>query len=156
MTHSVRFSPLHLNRKPRSQERDGQRAQGRPSSGRVNPTMVPIPGPGHWTPDYDKAFFDYVKYLTTLSTGAILLQVAFLEKVFSHPRWKVLIALSLSSFTLTVIASVACYTMGLAKTRGRMGYRDAPLYCALGLALFGFLIGVASLTVFALKNLFTL
>ena len=30
--------------------------------------------------------FDYIKHITTLSTGSILLQLAFLEKVFSQPK----------------------------------------------------------------------
>ncbi len=41
---------------------------------------------------------DYLKLLTTLSTGAILIIVAFLDKVFKSPQWVVLIAVSLGGF----------------------------------------------------------
>ena len=45
-----------------------------------------------------KIEFEYLKHLTTISTGSILLIVAFLEKLFKHPESKYLIAISLCCF----------------------------------------------------------
>ena len=38
--------------------------------------------------EFRKLWSDYLKHLTTLSTGSILLIATFLEKLFSQPRWK--------------------------------------------------------------------
>ncbi len=50
--------------------------------------------------------FDYFKHLTTLSTGSILVLVAFLEKVFSCPRGEVWALASIGCFALCVIGSL--------------------------------------------------
>ena len=53
---------------------------------------------------------DYLKQFITLSTGSIILQTAFLEKIFPHPKWKGLIAASLISLTACLISAVGIYT----------------------------------------------
>jgi O-antigen/teichoic acid export membrane protein len=55
----------------------------------------------------EKLFFESMKHLTTLSTGSILLLVTFLEKLFSNPRWKALIAVTLVSFVVSIVCSVS-------------------------------------------------
>lgn len=45
----------------------------------------------------EKLYFDSMKHLTTLNTGSVLLLVTFLEKLFSSPRWRVLVAVSLEA-----------------------------------------------------------
>lgn len=50
--------------------------------------------------------FDYFKHLTTLSTGSILVLVAFLEKVFSCPQGEVWALVSIGFFALCVIGSL--------------------------------------------------
>jgi hypothetical protein len=45
-----------------------------------------------------KQSVDFFKHLTTLDTGSILLLAAFLEKLFSNPHWKILVAVSFFGF----------------------------------------------------------
>ncbi len=51
-----------------------------------------------------KVIFDYIKHITTLDTGAIVLLTALLEKFFKTPEWKILITLTFSGFILSIIA----------------------------------------------------
>ncbi len=66
--------------------------------------------------------FDYFKHLTTLSTGSILVLVAFLEKVFSKPMGEGWALASIGCFALCVIgsllalpsaANIVLYTTGI-------------------------------------------
>jgi len=50
--------------------------------------------------------FSFVRHVITLSAGAIALQIGFLEKIFPHPKWKALIAVSVGSFTLSIVSAV--------------------------------------------------
>lgn len=51
---------------------------------------------------YAKLLIDHLKHVTTLSTGSIFLQVAFLEKIFPHPKWKIFFVLSLLLLTASI------------------------------------------------------
>lgn len=113
--------------------------------------------------EYGKNLSEYLKHLTTLATGSIVLQIAFLEKVFPHPKWKAFMVVSLLAFTLSIIASVVGYTLIVLESqhadtseifgKGWMG--DVGTAAILGTWL-GFLLGILSLVIFALGNLFTL
>jgi len=50
--------------------------------------------------------FSFVRQVITFSAGAIALQIGFLEKIFPHPKWKGLIAVSVGSFTLAIVSAV--------------------------------------------------
>jgi hypothetical protein len=39
-----------------------------------------------------------LKHLTTLATGAILILIAFLDKAFPQPKWRLFIALFAAKF----------------------------------------------------------
>ena len=54
--------------------------------------------------------FDYFKHLTTLSTGSILIIVAFLEKVFSYPEWIILAVFSIIALAVCLVASLFAMT----------------------------------------------
>ena len=53
-----------------------------------------------------KLFFDLMKHLTTLSTGSLLLLVAFLEKLFPNPCCRWMIISVLCSLLLSVLGSL--------------------------------------------------
>ncbi len=111
--------------------------------------------------EYAKNVVEFIKHLTTLSTGAIVLQIAFLEKVFPHPHWKAFIAVSLLSFTLSIVASGVAYTTLLPAGRSRWLFGPITTGEMVGLfgiwvSLLGVLLGILNLVIFALKNLFTL
>lgn len=103
----------------------------------------------------EKLIFDSMKHLTTLNTGSILLLVTFLEKLFSNPRWKPLIAVSLICFVLSIVCSVSSMLQSAnhVKHSGRFprletGVKSTIYYSA----LFTFVVGLSGLVAFALKN----
>lgn len=103
----------------------------------------------------EKLFFESMKHLTTLSTGSILLLVTFLEKLFSNPRWKALIAVSLICFVVSIMCSVSSMLQSAnhVKHSGRFprletGVKTTIYYSA----LFTFIVGLAGLVAFALRN----
>jgi len=102
-----------------------------------------------------KVVHDYYKHLTTLSSGSILIVVTFLEKLTSSPEWQFLVGLSIIAFMVTIVSCVfvSVYTIET------MHYKDEGSWFAVftGLAVIaawvGFLVGMISLGIFALKNL---
>ena len=104
---------------------------------------------------------EYLKHLTTLSTGSIVILVTFLEKVFAQPRWKALIIASLLCFMFSVIGSVVAYSMLLlpstsiddSKFEAASSESVANIW-AVGILItwMGFLLGVICLTIFAIRN----
>lgn len=50
--------------------------------------------------------FDYFKHLATLSTGSILILVAFFEKVFSNPIGEAWVVVSVICFVLCIAGSL--------------------------------------------------
>jgi uncharacterized membrane protein YidH (DUF202 family) len=105
--------------------------------------------------EHSKIVHDYLKHLTTLSTGSIVLITAFLEKLFTQPQWKFLVIVSILGFMLCVLACVLAQTLLLYYGRlDRKSDEKMSLVGALSLfaAWIGFLIGVVALSVFAIRN----
>lgn len=109
-----------------------------------------------------KMQYDGFKHLTTLNTGSILLLVAFLERVFSNPQWKFLVAAAFFLFILSMMLSFLLmmrlstyitYTRSLEMSKPRREQFGKILTFA-GAAIASFISGIACLVVFALKNLF--
>lgn len=95
---------------------------------------------------------EYVKHLTTLSTGSIVLQVAFLEKVFPHPQWRALIVISLCAFGISVLGSVVAYWLLMNELRT---YTETQAYRLAGSFIViwaSFLIGIVALGAFGIRN----
>ena len=106
-------------------------------------------------PVYTNIYFDYVKHLSSLATGSIILEVSFFEKIFPHPQWRLFAALSLVFFTVCVIASLLLYALTVtAAGRPLVTPKDDRMSLfLLRLILFGFSVGITSLTIFGMKNL---
>ena len=102
-----------------------------------------------------KFMADYLKHVTTLSTGSLILLTIFLEKLFSRPRWRSLVTISIGGFTLSLVASVAAFTgllHLLPSLEGDLTFGN-QLWKAGGVVTgFGFLIGVAGLVTFTISN----
>jgi hypothetical protein len=94
----------------------------------------------------------YIRHLNSLSTGSILLITIFLEKVFTQPKWKGLIAVSLGGFLCSLICGAALYTV-LTYDEERGGFRPFAVKILVAMWV-AFLVGMAALAAFALKNLF--
>jgi hypothetical protein len=104
-----------------------------------------------------EAYVEYLKHLTTLSTGSIVLIAAFLEKLFSKPVWKLTVAVSLIGFMVSVVSSVISYTIfiefHIEADEPSPRWSDVIVLAAMLLTWVGFLVGILSLAIFALKNL---
>jgi hypothetical protein len=105
-----------------------------------------------------KISIDYLKHITTLSTGSIILIATFLEKLFSKPLWKIAVIISLSGFMLSVFCATVSYSLGLAFSfPGEHGETPGSVELIGGLFIVatwvGFLAGVLSLSLFAIRNL---
>jgi hypothetical protein len=95
---------------------------------------------------------DYLKHLTALSTGSLVLIAIFWEKLSTKPVWKNAIAVSIGGFMLCILSSVFFHTYAIyAITRPSMdrGYTGYLLHST----WFGFLAGISGLVIFALKNI---
>ena len=109
--------------------------------------------------EYYVQVFDYLKHLTTLSTGSIILIATFLEKLFLHPRWKPLVVVALAGFMTCVISSIIVHSLMLfVDFPGKRKGKDPKWVEGVGVFSFifawsGFLVGVVSLAVFAMRNL---
>lgn len=107
-----------------------------------------------------KLWSEYLKHLTTLSTGSILLVATFLEKVFAHPQWKWAVVTAITGFLISVIGSVLALTM-LALNIEMWDEGGDPNYTsgdrvgrtALYLSWSGFAIGIVSVASFSVKNI---
>ena len=102
----------------------------------------------------NKLHFDSFKHLTTLSTGAILILVALLEKLFTNPQWKILVGFSLVSFILSILSSVLMMFVlaeAVAAASPHGGQRESRLS---SFAVSSFLAGIICFVVFALKNFY--
>jgi hypothetical protein len=102
-----------------------------------------------------KVVFDYIKHITTLDTGSIILLALLLEKFFKTPQWKFLITVSFFGFSLSIIA-LTFAAFGIIRSI------RTPLDISTGLIKYtswsfllgisSFLVGILSLAVFAGKN----
>jgi hypothetical protein len=101
---------------------------------------------------------DLYKHIATLSTGAIVILIAFLEKIATNPYWRPLVSVSLAAFAVSLVAVVWMQLLSVLhvsrhpderpSTAVRFG-RIAILACGFG----GFLVGIAALMLFGIKNL---
>lgn len=100
-----------------------------------------------------KATIDYLKHLSTLCSASILLIVTFLEKLSKHPKSTWLVEIAVCSFLIALISAMVSYTLLIAW----WGNQTGPFFRRFGLMLtmsWGtFLIGVAAIVAFAVRNL---
>jgi len=102
-----------------------------------------------------KLAFDFVKHLTTLTTGTVVLLTTFAGEVFKSPEWKFLIPIAFGSFAIATIALVLAAFGLLYSIRHPSGVpAGAQAFTALstlaGMLTFG--IGLMVLSAFATKN----
>ena len=118
---------------------------------------MPDSKPGEQRIERYKLIFDYLKHLTTLSTGSIVIMATFLDKLLKAPEWPFLAIVSIIGFLIAVVFSVMTHTLFLVDLPVR-AFPTKEWEKTLGgsflfLTWFGFLLGVISLGVFAIKNL---
>ena len=101
--------------------------------------------------------FSFLRHLSSLSAGGIVLQIGFIEKVFPHPQWKAWIAVSIISFTASIVFSVVSQwsmlgIMNVGPTEGFMNVGGFAVVLMWITFVFGLIVAVAV----SLKNLFQL
>jgi hypothetical protein len=105
-----------------------------------------------------KIGIDYLKHVTTLSTGSILLIATLLEKLFAKPLWRPLVVVSLIGFMSCVLCSTVSYTLSMATSfPGEYDGIDSSKSDVLGgifvvLVWASFAVGIVSLGLFAIRN----
>lgn len=103
----------------------------------------------------EKLLFDIWKHLTTLSSGAILVLIALLEKLLKQTiHWRWLIVISIGSFLTSTMWSVTgmlqiSISLRQSESFGKLGKATGLIT----LTLFG--MGLLSLLIFACRNLLT-
>lgn len=104
-----------------------------------------------------KPGFSFLRHVSTLSAGAITLQIGFLEKIFPHPKWKALIAVSIISFTASIISAVVGQwaMLGIINVGPTEGHKNLG-GCSVVLMWATFILGLLSGVVFSLVNMFRL
>ena len=101
----------------------------------------------------NKLLYDYLKHITTLCTGSILILATFLEKLFLNAVWKQLIAWTFIFLILALVISLL--TMILAANR----VYDEPeeklekiMLILFVITIITFVIGIILLSIFSIKN----
>jgi hypothetical protein len=109
-----------------------------------------------------ETFCDFLKHQTTLATGSILILTGLFEKVFIQPRWRAFIVISLACFVLAVVFGVRAYILVITHQFRTNQHGDNWAWqenwnhiLSFGqFAWRNFLLGILSLVVFAIRNLF--
>jgi len=101
---------------------------------------------------------DFLKHLVSLSTGAILLLVTFLQDLFKKPLGKSLVWWTLLGFTLSIVGSLFVHFFSIMDVNRKVENKISTKYPFTGvfftlLCFGGFLTGLVSLVIFTLKNM---
>ena len=110
-----------------------------------------------WDPVNVRTFpiYDYSKHLASLDTISILIMISFLDKLLKQAEWLFLVGLSLIAFVVSVVLCLATATIAMTwLRRDERGYEDLVAVSSLLLAWFGFFIGILSLVILVIKNLY--
>jgi hypothetical protein len=104
-----------------------------------------------------KLYFEACKHMTTLSTASLLLLVTFLEKIFTNPKWKLIVVLAFASFILSIFLSIAAM-LNFAETMKNMGRvsseQSKKTYRTYSFSTFLFINGILDLVIFTLRNFY--
>jgi hypothetical protein len=105
-----------------------------------------------------KLEFEYLKYLTTVCTVSVILIIAFLDKLFTHPEWKFTIAISLCAFLVAILVCILAALSILFQAdegpdKPSERSEDIEVYGTL-VAFVCFGVGIIFMVIFGLKNLF--
>ena len=105
--------------------------------------------------DEQKLVFEYIKHVTTLDTGSIVLLTVLLEKFFHKPVWGALISVSFAGFVLSLVClTLAAFGVIRSIRTPQAVSIELVRFTAwtFVLGLLGFLGGISSLALFAAKN----
>src|SRR5262249_36814908 len=98
-------------------------------------------------------FYDYLKHLTTLATGSLVLLIGLLDKFPKPAQARLALAVALIAFLASFISFIACMLVTLSSKRREDGaWKDEGdfIMASFFAAIILMVVGVISLTVFAL------
>jgi hypothetical protein len=98
---------------------------------------------------------DYLKHITTLSAGSIILIATFLGNVFRAPIWKPAIVIALVGFMVGIIAATVSYTIVLLNQSSstKLRWLTKVNFFLVLLILSGFMVGLVGTGIFAIINI---
>jgi hypothetical protein len=120
--------------------------------------MLKNPGPESYEQyvEAQKVVFEYLKHLTTLNTGSIVLLTIFFERFASRQEWDFLLGIALVSFTGSIVTLILS-AFGIVRSIRTPKQIGVILICFTTwnfvLGILGFSLGIGTLTAFAIKNL---
>ena len=106
-----------------------------------------------------RALYDFLRHLTALDAGALVLVVTLIEKAFAQPLQRVLVDVSVAAFFVSLLCGSVAHLVLLAQgpsvgaLRTTSGDRPMAGLAAMSTWL-GFLVGMAALGWFFLVNWF--
>lgn len=113
--------------------------------------------------DHFKSMFDYLKHISTLATGSLLLIATFLEKLFKQPLHAWYVGLSVGALFTSLVASLLAYSVLVLnyprvddRLHGRTVTDTERNVFAGGIIItwISFVIGIGAMAVFFLVNWF--
>ena len=101
--------------------------------------------------------FDLFKHLTTLSTGSLLLVLAFVDKMFPNPEYKFLLIAVFVLFGICILGSLlAMFMLPMLVITGSKPEKEIErsiLAGAIVCSIFTFFLGIVALMVFVGMNM---
>lgn len=98
-------------------------------------------------------FYDYLKHLTTLSTGSIILIVTFADNFANKPSWAWLFTASLILFLVSMLSSLVCMFLTVSSKSTREEDGDSRLIAlSFAASIWSIALGCFCIALFAFRN----
>jgi hypothetical protein len=109
--------------------------------------------------DQRRALYEFLRHLMTLDSGALVLTVTLIEKVFAQPAQRSAVGFAVAAFLLSLLAGAITYLNLLANYprvgAPRMSSSDLRFYLwSMAATVFGFMVGMGALAWFFWTNWF--
>ena len=109
--------------------------------------------------DHFREIISYLKHITALSTGSIVIVASFMSDVFQNPVWVPAIVTSISGFVVAVISSTVGYTIMITFQSPAYGDSTGPAWVETASSIIlvaiwlSFTLDILSLGIFFVVNL---
>ncbi len=100
-----------------------------------------------------KLFIEHTKHLTTLSAGSIIAIVTLYEKISASHEWKLLIAVSLTSFIISILAGMFAQ-IGLISSHYHKKHYPV-LWKIFIICWLSFASALAAICIYGIRNIYT-
>ena len=101
-------------------------------------------------------YYDYLKHLTTLATGSIVLLATFAEKFAAASSWRLLLKVAMAAFLLSVLSSLVSmfFTLSVQRREDEAvpAWETGTIAATFILSAVALFAGVLSIALFAIRN----